>query len=82
MWSMVTSRLDRVVIESVTADLQSSSFVAAAVKATREKFALTHTDDIAAAHAEFAKIDSQISRLLAMASQLASPGGFEPPYSP
>jgi len=71
--SFLAERVDRAVIETVAQDLQSPAFVAAAVKSTREKFAVTHTEDIAAARAEIAKLDARSSRLLEMASDLKAP---------
>jgi hypothetical protein len=43
-------------IETVARDLQSPQFVTAAVKSLREKFAVTHAEEIAAARAEIAKL--------------------------
>jgi site-specific DNA recombinase len=71
--SFLAERVDRAVIETVAQDLQSPAFVAAAVKSTREKFAVTHAEDIAAARAEIAKLDARSSKLLEMASELKTP---------
>jgi hypothetical protein len=46
--------------------------VAAAVKSTREKFAVTHAEEIAAARMEIMKLDARSSRLLDVASELQS----------
>ena len=53
--------------------LQSPALVAAAVKSTREKFAITHAEDIAATRAVIAKLDARSSKLLEMASELKTP---------
>ncbi len=71
--SFLAERVDRAVIETVAQDLQSPAFVAAAVKSTREKFAVTHAEDIAVARAEIAKLDARSSKLLEMASELKTP---------
>ena len=70
--SMLAARVDRAVVETVAEDLQSPGFVSAAVKSLRQKFALTHTDEIAAARAEIAKLDERRSRLLDVALGLKS----------
>ena len=70
--SMLSAKIDRTVIETVARDLQSPGFVAAAVKSLREKFALTHAEEIAAARAEIAKLDDHSSQLLEMAVKLKS----------
>jgi site-specific DNA recombinase len=67
------STVDRAVVKQVAIDLQSGSFVAGALKATRAKFAVVHSEQIAVARAKIANIDSRISRLLDVASQLATP---------
>ncbi len=72
--SMLASRVDRAVIDTIAKDLQSPQFVAAAVKATREKFAITHAQEIAAAKSDIAKIDDRSGRLLEMAADLKTPG--------
>ncbi len=51
-----------------------SGFVAAALKATREKFAVTNADEIAHAEGQIKKIDEQTSRLLDVATQLKGRG--------
>lgn len=71
--SFLTDRIDRTVIETVAKDLQSPVFVAAAVKSTREQFAITHAEEIAATRTEIAKLDARSSRLLDVASELKSP---------
>lgn len=54
----------------VARDLQSAEFVAAAVKATREKFALLHTEEIAEARAAIVARELRAGKFLDMASQL------------
>jgi len=71
--SFLAERIDRKVIETVAQDLQSPAFVAAAVKSTREKFAITHDQDIVAARAQIAKLDARSGKLLEMASELKTP---------
>jgi hypothetical protein len=71
--SFLTDRIDRTVIETVAKDLQSPVFVAAAVKSTREKFAITHAEEITATRTEIAQLDARSSRLLDVASELKSP---------
>jgi hypothetical protein len=70
--SMPAARVDRAVIETVARDLQSPQFVAAAVKSLREKFAITHGEEIAAARAEIAKLDKRSSELLDTVLKLKS----------
>ncbi len=70
--SMPAARVDRAVIETVAKDLQSAQFVAAAVKSLREKFAITHGEEIAAARAEIAKLDKRSSELLDRALEVKS----------
>ncbi len=72
--SMAAARVDRAVVETVGRDLQSPAFVAAALKATREKFAVTNADEIAHAEGQIKKIDEQTSRLLDVATQLKGRG--------
>ena len=72
--SFLAEKIDRTVIDTVARDLQSPAFVAAAVKSTREKFAITHDEETAAARAAIAKLDARSSRLLEMASELKTPG--------
>ena len=47
--SLLAERIDRAVIDTVARDFQSPEFVAAAVKSPREKFAVTHAEEIAEA---------------------------------
>jgi site-specific DNA recombinase len=70
--NMLAERVERAVIETVANDLQSPQFVRAAVKSLREKFAVTHAQDIAAARAEIATLDERSSRLLDVALGLKS----------
>jgi DNA invertase Pin-like site-specific DNA recombinase len=70
--SMLAARVDRAVVETVAKDLQSPHFVAAAVKSLREKFAITHAQEIASARAEIAKLDERSSQLLDVAIGLKS----------
>ena len=72
--SFLAEKIDRTVIDTVARDLQSPAFVAAAVKSTREKFAITHDEETAAARAAIAKLDARSSRLLEIASELKTPG--------
>jgi site-specific DNA recombinase len=70
--SIAAARVDATVIDTVARDLQSSSFVAAAVKATREKFALVHSEEIAEARQEIVALELRAGRFLEMASELQS----------
>ena len=54
---MPAYEVDTAVIETVARDLQSAGFVAAAVKATREKFAFCHTEEIAEAREAIVKLE-------------------------
>ena len=68
--NMPTSKVDAAVIDTVARDLQSAEFVAAAVKATREKFALFHTEEIAEAREAIVALELRSGKFLDMASQL------------
>ena len=59
--------------DAVARDLQSTEFVAAAVRATREKFALAHDGDIADARKEIIALELRAGRFLDMAAELESP---------
>lgn len=60
-------------METIAADLQSSRFVADAVRATRDKFRVSHAEDIASATVAIEKLEDRSTRLLEMASELATP---------
>jgi hypothetical protein len=66
---MPTSKVDAAVIDTVARDLQSAEFVAAAVKATREKFALCHTEEMAEAREAIVALEIRSGKFLDMASQ-------------
>jgi hypothetical protein len=71
--SILTTKVDAAVIDTVARDLQSSDFVAAAVKATRDKFALVHTAEIAEAQNEIVALELRASKFLDMAAELETP---------
>jgi len=74
--NMAAAKVDAAVIDTVARDLQSTEFVAAAVKATREKFALTHDGEIADARKEIIALELRAGRFLDMAADLASPAAI------
>jgi len=74
--NMAAAKVDAAVIDTMARDLQSTEFVVAAVKATRQKFALTHDGDIAAARKEIIALELRAGRLLDMAAELASPAAI------
>jgi site-specific DNA recombinase len=71
--NMAAAKVDAAVIDTIAPDLQSTEFVAAAVKAAREKFALTHDEEIADARKGIVALELRAGRFLDMAADLASP---------
>jgi len=67
------AKVDTTVLEAVARDLLSPEFVTTAVKSTREKFAVTHLDEIAAARAQIATLEARASKFLDMAAGLENP---------
>ena len=68
--SFLTAQVDAAVVDTVARDLQSSDFVALAVKATREKFACVHTEDIARAKQEIVALALRAGQYLDLVPQM------------
>ncbi len=68
-----STKVDTTVVQAVARDLLSPGFITAAVKSTREKFAVTHHEEIASARTQIGALEARASKFLDMAAGLENP---------
>jgi site-specific DNA recombinase len=71
--NMPAKRVETAVVETVSRDLLSPTFVRAALKSTRERLVATHAAEIRKTQAEIAALEAKASKYLDMAANLENP---------
>lgn len=70
---MPAKRVETAVVEAVSRDLLSPTFVRAALKSTRERLVTAHASEIKQAQTEIAALEAKASKYLDMAANLENP---------
>ena len=71
--NMPAKRIETAVVETVSRDLLSPTFVRAALKSTRERLIATHSAEIQQAKGEITALECRASKFLEMAAELENP---------